>query len=328
MDTSTHIVMGIGLTGLAAVDPALAHHPATSDALIFGTIIGSVIPDIDTVLKMKDNANYIRHHRGITHSLPATLLWPLIITAAAAWLFPHANSFHVWIWTFLAVFLHVFVDIFNAYGTQAVRPLSYRWVAFGIISIFDPFIFSLHVAGFIAWYLLGHSGGIFLIVYGVLVLYYLMRTFQHHQAVMSVKTKFPDVQAVFLSPTFKWRQYHMAARSNHELLVGEVKDKQVRLIDTFVQHPLPSIEAVGVAKQDKNIRAFLSFSPIYRWQMTEKNGFTEVRFIDLRYLSKGHYPFVAIAWVDSSHHIMSSYTGWVYSEEKLRKKLILSLTDY
>jgi len=327
MDTSTHIVMGIGLTGLAAIDPTLIHNPTTSYAIMFGTIIGSVIPDIDTVLKIKDNANYIRHHRGITHSLPMTILWPLIITVVAAYFFPQANNFHVWIWTFLAVFLHVFVDIFNSYGTQAIRPLSYRWVAFGIISIFDPLIFGLHIAGFAAWYVFGHSGDIFLIVYGLLVLYYLLRTFQHHQAVLSVKMDYPDVQSIFLSPAFKWQHYHMAASSESAFLVGEVKAKNVKLIDHFQQQPLPSTEAIHIAKQDKNIRAFLSFSPIYRWEISDKHGFMEIRFIDLRYLSNGRYPFVAIAWIDTSQRIMSSYTGWVYSEEKLHKKLMRSLID-
>ncbi len=33
-------------------------------------IVGSLIPDGDTVLKLKDNATYISHHRGITHSIP------------------------------------------------------------------------------------------------------------------------------------------------------------------------------------------------------------------------------------------------------------------
>ena len=43
--------------------------------LLFGAtattlIVGSLIPDGDTVLKLKDNATYISHHRGITHSIP------------------------------------------------------------------------------------------------------------------------------------------------------------------------------------------------------------------------------------------------------------------
>ncbi|GGH87549.1 inner membrane protein [Pullulanibacillus pueri] len=322
MDSTTHIVMGIGLSGLAALDPVIAHESTTSGALFFGTLIGSVIPDIDTVLKMKDNATYIRHHRGATHSLPATLLWPMLITATLGLFFPGANLLHLWLWTFLSVFLHVFVDIFNAYGTQALRPLTPRWIALGIINIFDPFIFGIHIPGFLIWYFFGHSGITFLTIYLILIVYYFIRIFNHHQAVVRVKERLPDVQAVFLSPTFKWHQYHMAARTDTQLIVGEIKGKKVNIIDTFQREPLPLTDEVMAAKRDKNIMAFLSFSPIYRWIIKETHGYTEVRFVDLRYLSKGHYPFVAIAWVDPQQNIKSSYTGWVYSEAKIRKKLL------
>ncbi|RZH99770.1 metal-dependent hydrolase, partial [Staphylococcus condimenti] len=47
----------------------------------------------------------------------------------------------------------------------------------------------------------------------------------------------------------------------------------------------------------------------------------EVRFIDLRYLKNDHYSFVAIAHLDKDMNIKHSYTGWVFSEQKLIKKL-------
>ena len=118
-------------------------------AVFAGVVIGSLIPDVDTVLKLRNNAVYIRHHRGITHSIPAVLLWPLILQYCYRLLFPDANFIHLWAWTFLAVFLHVFVDIFNSYGTQALRPFSNKWVAIGVINTFDPIIFVLHVLAII-----------------------------------------------------------------------------------------------------------------------------------------------------------------------------------
>ena len=77
LDTGTHIVMGVALGGLALADPVVLAESATMSAVVAGVIIGSLIPDVDTVLKLRNNAVYIRHHRGITHSIPAVLLWPL-----------------------------------------------------------------------------------------------------------------------------------------------------------------------------------------------------------------------------------------------------------
>src|SRR4051794_1777250 len=160
--------MGIALGGLATLDPVVASSHATTTSVLIATIAGSQIPDIDTVLKLRNNAVYIRNHRGITHSIPAVILWPLIILAVVYPFFPEANLFHLWLWTFFAVFLHVFVDIFNAYGTQAIRPFSHKWVALGIINTFDPFIFAIHVVGIILWIAGAHPGYTFLAVYAVI----------------------------------------------------------------------------------------------------------------------------------------------------------------
>ncbi|RBN40199.1 hypothetical protein DMN50_16405, partial [Priestia megaterium] len=79
MDTGTHIAMGIALGGLATLDPTVSANTATLDAVMIGVMAGSLAPDLDTVLKLRNNAQYIRNHRGITHSIPAVILWPLLI---------------------------------------------------------------------------------------------------------------------------------------------------------------------------------------------------------------------------------------------------------
>lgn len=76
MDTATHIAIGVGLTALASQDPAMANTMAATATTL---IAGSLIPDGDTVLKLKNNATYISHHRGITHSIPFTILWPILM---------------------------------------------------------------------------------------------------------------------------------------------------------------------------------------------------------------------------------------------------------
>ncbi|MCD0804883.1 metal-dependent hydrolase, partial [Staphylococcus aureus] len=105
----------------------------------------------DTVLKLKDNATYISHHRGITHSIPFTILWPILITFLIFTFFSGTNPFHVWMWAQLAVFLHVFVDIFNSYGTQALRPITNKWIQLSVINTFDPIIFTVLCIGIVLW---------------------------------------------------------------------------------------------------------------------------------------------------------------------------------
>ena len=187
MDTATHVVMGVGLAGMAAIDPVVAHDPATAQAVLFGAIGGSLIPDIDTVLKLKNNAVYIRNHRGITHSIPATITRPVLITLILMLFIPQANFLHLLLWTFIGVFIHVFVDIFNAYGTQALGPFSFRWIALGVINIFDPFIFFIHIAGFVLWFLIGDPAKIFIAIYIILFFYYIWRIYAARRVVHKVE---------------------------------------------------------------------------------------------------------------------------------------------
>jgi inner membrane protein len=313
--------MGIALGGLASLDPAVASNHATTTSVLIATIAGSQIPDIDTVLKLRNNAIYIRNHRGVTHSIPAVILWPLVILAVVYPFFPNANLLHLWAWTFTAVFLHVFVDIFNAYGTQALRPFSNKWVALGVINTFDPFIFGIHVLGIFIWVFGANPGYTFLVIYAVIIAYYFLRFHAQRRVLTEVKKLIPDLTDVIIAPTMKFHQWRIAAMNESQFFVGKALGHKVEILDRFNRIPVPETPVIEAAKKDKNLSAFLSFSPVYRWEVDEYNDFYEVRFIDLRYRSNGHYPFVAVVQLDCDLKRISSYTGWVFSEKKLRKKL-------
>ena len=79
MDTASHILLGVTLGGLATIDPSVSDTGAAA-AVMMGTILASNAPDLDTVLRLR-GMNSIRHHRGITHSLPGLLIWPVLVTA-------------------------------------------------------------------------------------------------------------------------------------------------------------------------------------------------------------------------------------------------------
>lgn len=322
MDTGTHIVMGFALGGLATLDPVVAADPSTKYAVMTAAVIGSQAPDIDTILKLRNNAVYIRNHRGATHSIPAVLLWPLLITGVLFLLFEDANVLHLWLWSQIAVFLHVFVDIFNAYGTQALRPFSSRWVALGVINTFDSFIFTMHVVGLLLWWVAGFDPRFtFIAVYAILFLYYILR-FQMQGAIrQSVRRLIPDAEEIIIAPTMRFNQWRIAVKSPEHFYVASGYRRSVTILDKYKRVPVPDSELFKAAKKDKNLDAFLHFSPVYRWEMAEYDDCYEVKFIDLRYRSKEYYPFVAVVKLDMDYNIIGSYTGWIFSEEKLRKKL-------
>ncbi|ARD47692.1 metal-dependent hydrolase [Sporosarcina sp. P33] len=321
MDTGTHIAMGVAISGLALADTVVATEPATMSAVFAGIMVGSLIPDIDTVLKLRNNAVYLRNHRGITHSVPAVMLWPLLISILLTFIIPGAIFLHVWAWTFLAVFTHVFVDIFNSYGTQALRPFSQTWVAIGVINTFDPIIFGLHVIAITAWIVGTEPVVTMSTLYIVIFLYYLLRFAVKRAVKHAVKKTIPNAKEIFIAPTMNFFQWRIAATTDVNHYVGRAYGRSITLYDRFDRETMPMSPQVEAALKDQNMQAFVSFSPLYRWSISEVDDIYEVRLIDLRYRSKGYYPFVAVAHVNEDLEVVNSYTGWIFSEEKLRKKL-------
>ncbi|WP_414045857.1 metal-dependent hydrolase [Macrococcus equi] len=322
MDTATHVVMGVGLAGLATIDPAVT---SMYPAIVTAVMVGSQIPDIDTVLKLKNNAVYINNHRGITHSIPFTLIWPIVLTLLIGMIFKDVQYFHVWLWAQIAVFLHVFVDIFNSYGTQALRPLTNKWIQIGIINTFDPIIFILHICAICLWYIGGNPVYIFSSLIVILVIYYITRRMLQQsikRAALKLIPKDEKIIKTFVAPTIRFYEWRVAIQTDTHDYIGRSYKRSVNFSDRFKRIPFPETKYMQHAMHDKNFRAFINFSSIYRWTVTQTDNGYELRFIDLRYLKNGHYSFVAILGLDDKYYVTHSYTGWVFTEEKLQRKLL------
>ncbi|GGB10261.1 metal-dependent hydrolase [Macrococcus hajekii] len=321
MDTATHFAMGAALAGLATVDPAVtAYYPAIATAVV----AGSQIPDIDTVLKLRNNAIYITHHRGITHSIPFTLMWPLLIVGLIYLFIPTINILHFWMWTQLAVFLHVFVDIFNSYGTQALRPFSKKWIQIGIINTFDPIMFIILLTGSALWAHGENPVPVFLAIALILVIYYIIRRLLQQyikKQALHILPHHETVLKAFVAPTIRFFEWRVAVETHSHYYIGRAFKGNVNFSDRFKRTPLPSDEIMEDARNDANLKAFISFSSIYRWTLEERDYGYELRFIDLRYLKNGHYSFVAILKLNHDYKVTHSYTGWIFSEKKLLQVL-------
>lgn len=325
MDTGTHLVFGLGLAGLAHIDPVVAQDSTVAAAVLLGTVIGQQAPDFDTLFRMKSNALYIRQHRGTSHSIPAVLLWALLITAGLGLAIPGLPLWHVGLWVLLAVVLHVASDLFNTYGTQAVRPFSEKWISWNIIHIFDPFLFLSHVAAIFIWAVkLAPPQVIFPVLYTVIVLYYIWRSIHHYLLESRLHIQDRTFQAgdrYYLIPTVHIHNWNVVKRrTDGSYAVGELRQKELQWIDRIscASHP-----AVEVSKSHPDIASFLYFSSFACADVREHSWGYEVRWADVRYQHRKQYPFVAVLLLDRDMKPMDSYVGWL-SEARLSKKLGLS----
>ncbi|EUJ36261.1 membrane-bound metal-dependent hydrolase [Brochothrix campestris FSL F6-1037] len=201
MDSATHLAMGIAIGGLATVDPAFQTPDISMLGLMGAMVVAQQAPDIDTILKLKGNGIYIRNHRGLTHSLPFLLIWPALITLVFGYAFQF-NWLHLFLWSCFAVCLHVFVDIFNAYGTQALRPFSRQWIGLGFINTFDWYIFGSHVLAVLLWMLYRQPLIIFGTMYLSLIAYYVLRySIQRSVRRSTIRLIDDEVEEIMISST-------------------------------------------------------------------------------------------------------------------------------
>ncbi len=141
MDTITHIVLG------AVIGEVIAGRKLGKKALLLGAIAQS-LPDIDFIASSwLDTSADVLAHRGFTHSFVFVILAAGLLTALmrwwrGGWLLSTRN----WLFFFgLQLFVHIFIDAFNAYGTGWYEPFSHYRVSFNMLFVADP-LYSVWLA--------------------------------------------------------------------------------------------------------------------------------------------------------------------------------------
>jgi inner membrane protein len=135
MDSITHIALG------AIIGDAVAGRKIGKMAMVLGAVAQS-LPDIDFVAtSWMDTAHDVMAHRGITHSL----LFVVVVALLFAWIgrrrWHGAQMPFGWWFLFagMELFIHIFIDAFNAYGTGWFEPFDHHRVSFNILFVADPF---------------------------------------------------------------------------------------------------------------------------------------------------------------------------------------------
>ncbi|KAA9023981.1 metal-dependent hydrolase [Niallia endozanthoxylica] len=303
MDTSTHVLTGVGLAGLSYLDPTISSHPELLIPMLFCTILGSNAPDIDYIYKYKGNDVYLQKHRGMSHSLYAQGFLSLVI-AGIATMANGGQFFSTFlIWTLLAMILHVLFDICNIYGTQAFRPFTQKWLALNLLTIIDPFITALHLGGIIFWFAGYSSGMVFLIVYVTTLLYLLIR-YMIQIRVKKALLLFRESGVTYtLLPTFSLNRWKIVASFKHHYKLGKYENNRITWSKVLMK---ASEHNEIIAASRKHI--FIDYLRMHTDYLHAKvktytDGY-EVQWFDLRYQSKFDEPFVAVVKLDTQLNLI------------------------
>jgi inner membrane protein len=316
MDTGTHLLFGLGLGGLALNDPFLAEHPSGQWAVVVGTVLGSQAPDADILLKLRSYPVYLRHHRGISHSVPFLFVWTGLITAFVAVLFPDVPWQRVAPWILLATAVHVATDLFNPYGTQGFWPFSRKWIAWSAIHIIDPVVFGAHLAAIALWVAGGdrlRPGALFAVMYILLALYFAWRTLE--RGLISRRLPALDLSRrpgdrYALLPTLALRRWSVLRESDDGLYaIGEwTPSGGLKWLDVLKSHNGPQVDA---ASRHPDVQTLLKLTPFACVQVHPRDWGYEVRWIDLRFPAQRQNPFAAIVMLDKKGEPLRSHIGWL-----------------
>ena len=310
MDTASHLLMGATLAGLSCVHPEVAQHPELAAAILTGTLIGSHAPDFDVVARLRGYTNYLKNHRGITHSLPALVIWPTVLSLPIAWMYDVMNHFFLlFTWILVAVIIHVGLDLLNSYGVQCLRPVKQKWYHLDIICLFDPILFAMHSTGLILWSVFGvEPGQLFIIVYGMSILYILLKTLQHTHNMRLIKNHYGQEGIYHVIPTIHPFKFQYVLEAADHFYVGHIINGFVKEAEQYIRQQ--ENEIIELTKKIDGVRAFLHFAQRVHVHCTKMQDGYHITWSDARFYHNRKLNFGVDVFLNNDKELISMKSGY------------------
>ncbi len=276
MDPLTHALIGIIIGSKAG--GALSWN----DGIMVATTLGAVMPDLDIAAQFWGDYNYLKQHRGFSHSLAGLFVTSVAVGAALGLLYPAIGITSLMMWTFLGALSHTLIDLFNSYGVNFAWPISKKkWTA-NLLMSFDPVLFMLGVA----WIFVGKNGqyeaNLALGAVCYLFIRYLMREHARRVVKRRLKRRYLAVKVVVMpsmSNIFKW---DFIAELPERRIVGHIDllKRNLRIAKRLHYLNKPLRQALTATVLGK---VFSEFTPFFHIECELIDGKVVGHFMDLRY---------------------------------------------
>ena len=303
MDNITHTLAGIAIS-------QAGFNRKTRYATL-AIVIGSNLPDIDSVSGFWGSVTYLAHHRGITHSILGVAV--LGVALAAAFYFlgtkvrpgksgPPIDGLWLLLACLVATGSHLLLDFTNSYGVRPFLPFSGRWYAWGIEPIIDPLIWLVLIAGLglpVLFRLISEevgarktgfqTGAVFSLC--AIVALWALRDFSHRRALnmldsISYRQSVPQRLGAFptFANPFAWTGVVETAQAFYVLPVNVISSGLVPQ-DARLFHKAQTSPALKTALATRTARVFMDFAR-FPWAevIPTETGYT-VFVRDLRFQS-------------------------------------------
>jgi inner membrane protein len=287
-------------------------------------VLAAEAADIDVLWQFKGSIADLQHHRGITHSFVGV---PLVAAMVLVFVYlghrlklrlrpPRARSPEVsprlpirWGYLYfcavVAAASHLLLDYTTAYGIRLFEPFDFRWYSWDIVSIVEPIMLLVLIAGLTLPSLFGlinqeigarsqgprgRAGAIFALV--CLVLIWGFRDYQHRRAITAMNS-FLYHGAVplrlaaypYMINPFRW---HGVVETSDFLETVPVNSLTAEVDDSrgLVFYKPPETDASRAAKSSYLGRVYLDWAVFPVVEVQEFQGRSSgylAEFKDLRY---------------------------------------------
>lgn len=275
MDPITHGLLGLGVASFSGEPLSL------SSPIYMSALIGSLAPDFDIVMQLRGDLAYLRHHRGVSHSIPGSALIAGILTVPLAMMYPEASPWTLFFWCWIGALSHCFIDIFNSYGAEFLWPLYRQKISVNLLNIFDPYLFLLLVMMLYSQesYPAVRGWGTVLALLYVGLRYILSLRIRH-----LLKNKYGDqAKRIIVMPALRgnWT-WDVCVETRDSFIVGQMYSFSLmfNLREMLVKQHDNLIKA---ALESKLGRLFREFTPLFHVSLHPTEDGHLVKFFDLRY---------------------------------------------
>jgi len=272
-------------------------------------ILGANVPDLDILAGLKDSTEYLKYHRGITHSFVGITALALVVWGVTSVLGkklqpqvgrPPLRSGWLLVAAILGAGSHLLLDFSNSYGVRPFLPFSGRWFAWDVMFIFDPVLLVLLVLGLgVPWLLRLVStevgaqrarpvgGAVFCLC--VIVAMLGLRDFAHRRALTILDSRtYSDKNPVRLGAfpvpvnPFSWTGVVETDSAFHIERVNALNPNTASEQLTTFRKPEPS-PALDAARKTRTARIFLDFARLPWGEAQENEEGFQVSWRDLRF---------------------------------------------
>jgi inner membrane protein len=274
-------------------------------------VVGANLPDIDMVTRVAGTAEFLKYHRGITHSILGVTVLAVLLAETIHYLGRRAQPRRSapplsrrWLLgiCLIATASNTLLDFTNSYGVRPFLPFSGRWYAWDIMYIVDPLLLLLLTLGLGFSLLLrlvseevgarkpAFRGGAIFALCSLLILWGI-RDFAHRRALgmldgHTYAGEEPRRIAAFPAPAnpFQWTGVVETDSAYHVLPVRATAD-DVDAERTRVFRKAESSPALQAATKTRSASVFLDFARFPWAQVLDTEDGFRVTFQDLRYAS-------------------------------------------